>query len=224
MKNLTAFLLLLLAGSASIFAQSNLTSVVFNKIEQPALMLELPYNEEVSQDFIVASLKKTGYNPETKGKFFWKQNKTDGFYIFKDIRLEGLKQSIDLYFKVDQKGRRSKEESVIFMMVSKEEGSFISQGSDEPIYNAARKFLNGFVAQAAAYKLDLEIQDQEDVVKDAEKKLDKLQGNEKDLARKIEQLQKELNKNKDDQDDQEKTIDKEKKKLNELKAQAKDLK
>ena len=92
------------------FTQASYTSVSYNKSSQPALMLELPYNEEVSEGFIVDNLKKTGYDPETKGKLFWKQSKLNGFYIFKDVRLEGASGTADLYFKVDQKSKRQKKE------------------------------------------------------------------------------------------------------------------
>jgi hypothetical protein len=202
-------------------AQASYTSVSYNKTSQPALMLELPYNTDVSEGFIVDNLKKTGYDPETKGKLFWKQNKIDGFYIFKDVRLEGASQPVDLYFKVDQKSKREKNQSVIYLLMGKGDNNFISSTSDEATYAAAKNFLNGFIDKSAVYKLDLDIKNQEDVVKDAEKKMDKLKDNEKEMEKKIDQLQKDLKKNQEDQKDQQKTIENEKKKLDDLKGQAK---
>ena len=221
MKKTFTLILIALYCFSSAFSQSQLTSISYNKIAQPALMLDLPYDENTTEDFIVANLKKTGYNPETKGKLFWKQNKLDGFYIFKDVKLEDASQSMDLYFKVDQKSRRAKDQSVIYLMLSKGGENFISPGSDETNYEAAKKFLNGFVDHSAAYKLNLDIKEQEEVVKDAEKKYDKLKDHEKDLVRKIEQLEKDLKKNKDDQDEQDKAIKNEKKKLEDLRDQLK---
>ena len=200
-------------------AQSSYTTVSYNKSVQPALMLELPYNTDVSEGFIVDNLKKTGYDPETKGKLFWKQNKLNGFYIFKDVHLEGASDLVDLYFKVDQKSKRQKDAAIIYLLVAKGE-TFLSS-SDEETYNAAKRFLNGFVDKSATYKLDLDIKSQEDVVKDAEKKLDKLKGDEKDMNKKIDQLQKDLKKNQENQKDQQKTIENEKKKLDDLKEQVK---
>jgi len=219
MKKLAAVLIVFcLLKIAS--AQSSYTSVSYNKSSQPALMLELPYNTDVSEGFIVDNLKKTGYDPETKGKLFWKQNKLNGFYIFKDVRLEGASASVDLYFKVDQKSKRQKDASVIYLLIGKDENSFVSS-SDEDTYNAAKKFLNGFIDKSAVYKLDVDIKNQEDVVKDAEKKLDKLKDNEKDVSKKIDQLQKDLKKNQEDQKSQQETIENEKKKLENLKGQVK---
>jgi hypothetical protein len=220
MKKFAALVLVAFSMVCTASAQSSYTSVSYNKTSQPALKLELPYNTDVSEGFIVDNLKKTGYDPETKGKLFWKQNKLNGFYIFKDVRLEGASQPVDLYFKVDQKSKKEKDASVIYLLIDKGENSFISS-SDEQTYNAAKHFLNGFVDESAAYKLDLDIKNREETVKDAEKKLDKLKDNEKDMNRKIEQLQKDLKKNQEDQKEQQKTIETEKKKLDDLKEQAK---
>jgi hypothetical protein len=202
------------------FTQASYTSVSYNKSSQPALMLELPYNEEVSEGFIVDNLKKTGYDPETKGKLFWKQNKLNGFYIFKDVRLEGASATADLYFKVDQKSKRQKDASVIYLLIGKGENNFVSSDSDNNTYNAAKRFLNGFIDKSAVYKLALDIKNQEDLVRDNEKKLDKLKDGEKEMFRKIDQLQKDLKKNQEDQKNQEKRIEDEKKKLEDLRLQA----
>ncbi len=214
MKKLTASFLALLI-SFSVAAQSTVTSVSYNKKNQPGLVLELPYSESVSEDFIVSNLKKTGYDAETKGKLFWKQNKLNGFYIFKDVRLQGLDHTVDLYFKVDQKGKKSKEESVIYMLVGRGEDYFIPS-SDDKVYDAAKRFMNMFIEEAAAYKLDLDIAAQEKTVKSAEKKLSDLSGDEKSMIKKIEQLEKDLKKNKEDQESQARLIEEEKKKLDEL--------
>jgi hypothetical protein len=219
MKKCTALFILAFAVFQIASAQASYTSVSYNKSSQPALMLELPYNVEISEGFIVDNLKKTGYDPETKGKLFWKQNKLNGFYIFKDVRLEGAPGTVDLYFKVDQKSKRQKDASVIYLLIGKGENSFVSSDSDNDTYTAAKRFLNGFVDKSAVYKHDLDIKNQEDAVKENEKKLDKLKDSEKDMIKKINQLQKDLKKNQEDQKDQEKKIEDEKKKLEDLKGQ-----
>jgi hypothetical protein len=218
MKKLSVLTLVIFGISLFAAAQSSVTSVSYNKVNQPALMLELPYDEDVSEGFILDNLKRTGYDVETKGKLFWKQNKLNGFYTFKEVRLEGAEQPVDLYFKVERKGRKGKDESIIYLLVGKGENNFISSGTDEKTYTAAKNFLNGFVDKSAVYKLDLDIKAQEDAIKDAEKKFEKLQDNEKDLVKKIEQLEKDLKKNKEDQENQQKSIEDEKKKLLELKS------
>jgi len=218
MKKLFVWSLATIMLSTIAQAQVSYTSVSYNKTSQPGLMLDLPYKESIVEDFIVDNLKDIGYDVETKGKLFWKQNKLNGFYIFKKVRLEGASEPVDLYFKVDQKSRKAKDESIIYMLVARGE-TFISSTSDEDTYHAAKKFLNGFVDKAAAYKLELDIKEQEEAVKDAEKKLAKLKDQEKDMTKKIEQLQKDLKENREDQEDQVKKIEDEKKKLAQLKSQ-----
>ena len=212
MKKISTLVLLLSAVFAR--SQSAPANISFNNEDKYGLMLTLPYKESVAEGAILENLKKTGYDAETKGKLFWKQNKINGFYTFKGVNLNN--NLVDLYFRVDQKTKRS-EQSTIYLLVSKGEENFISS-SDVEIYEAARKFLDGFTAETASYKLQLDIQAQEDAVKDAEKKFAKLKDDEKDMEKKIEKLQDDLKKNRDQQADQEKQIELEKKKLEDLKA------
>src|SRR5690606_9976611 len=114
MKKLFVWSLATIMLSTIAQAQVSYTSVSYNKTSQPGLMLDLPYKESIVEDFIVDNLKDIGYDVETKGKLFWKQNKLNGFYIFKKVRLEGASEPVDLYFKVDQKSRKAKDESIIY--------------------------------------------------------------------------------------------------------------
>ena len=205
MKKLTALLLIVFTIFNTASSQSVTTSVSYNKKDQPGLMLELPYNEEVSQGFIVTNLQRIGYDPETKGSLFWKNNKINGFYTFKGVRLKGANRPVDLYFKVERKSRKQADQSIIYLLLSKGNDSFISSNDDEDTYTAAKRFLNGFVEQSAEYKLDLDIKNQEDIVKEAEKKMNKLKDQEKSLNRKIEELQNDLKKNMEAQKNQQAT-------------------
>ena len=118
MKNGILLFLLVLAITA-VKAQSYTTTVTYDKVGRQGLILQLPYSESVSEDFIVANLKKTGYNPETKGKLFWKQNKRNDFYVFKGVTLHGAPVPVDLYFKVDQRSKNVKDQSTVSMLVSR---------------------------------------------------------------------------------------------------------
>ncbi len=219
MKKITA-LLAVLCFIAAARAQSLSTSVDFNKTTQPALMLDLPYTQDVVEGFIVSNLKKTGYDPESKGKFFWKQNKVNGFYTFKGVRLEGVSTPVDLYFKIEPKSRQIKDQSTVYMMVSKGNEHFISSSTDDTTFNKAKDLLDHFSNQSAEYKQGLDVKAQEDVVKDAEKKMDKLRSNEKDLSRRILELNNELKRNQEDQKNQEVIIENERRKLETLKTKS----
>jgi len=50
-------------------------------------MLQLPNKIEVVENTILQKLEETGYMPETKGALFWKSNKVNGFYVFKQVKL-----------------------------------------------------------------------------------------------------------------------------------------
>jgi hypothetical protein len=220
MKKIFTLLLITFIFLKPCFSQTMATLVSFNKSNEPALMLELPYNEDVTEDFIIANLKKTGYNPETKGKLFWKQNKVNGYYVFKGVMFEGSKEVVDLYFRVEQKSRKEKDHSIIYLLIGKGEDNFISSESDQDTYVAGKRFLDNFINQSAEYKLDLDIKAQENAVKNAEKKLADLQDDEKSLTKKLEQLQETLKKNKDELDVQQKVLENERKKLAALKEKA----
>ena len=210
------FTLILLLCAVIVHSQSSPANISFNKQDKYGLMLTLPYKETVAEGAILENLKKTGYDVETKGKFFWKQNTINGFHTFKNVNLNN--NLVDLYFKVDQKRKRS-EESTIYLLVSKGEENFISS-ADTDVYEAAREFLDGFITHTAVHKLNLDIEVQENAVKDAEKKFTRLKDDEKDMEKKIERLQDDLKKNREQQGNQEKLIELEKKKLEDLKTRA----
>jgi hypothetical protein len=209
----------LCAGIATASSQATFTTITINKNIQPGLVLHLPNNTDVAEGTILQKLKETGYSPETKGKLFWKKNKLDGFYVFNGISLPALNnQKLDMYFKVEKKSKSQKEQSIIYLLVSKGYDNFISPEVDSTTFLAATDFLNGFVATTASYRLNLDIEEQEKVVKNAEKKLAGLQDDEKSLGKGIEDLQADLRNIKNDQLMQEKEIANQKMKLEELKA------
>jgi peptidoglycan hydrolase CwlO-like protein len=131
-----------------------------------------------------------------------------------------MNEPVDLYVKFEQRGKKSSNESTLTMLVSKE-GGFITSSSDRNTFEAAEKFMNGLVNQAAIYKLQKAIEDQEDELKDAEKKYSRLQDDEKSMEKKIENLQKDLKENREDQKSQQRTVEEEKKKLEQLKDEMK---
>jgi hypothetical protein len=203
---------------ASASAQSVSTSVKFDKTNKPALMLYLPYSQEVAEGTILTKLKETGFEPESKGSLFWKNNKVNGFYAFKGVTLRGEKtELVDLYFKVDRRGSKKDNQSVMYLLTSKGGDNFINDASDAGTFSAAQKFLNGFVGETASYKHTLDIKTQEEAVLRAEKRLTDLRDEEIDLQNKITKLQEDLKKNKEAQVNQQSQIETERKKLADMK-------
>jgi hypothetical protein len=201
------------------FAQSSPTIVKYNKTSKPALMLLLPYTEEIAEGAIVQKLKEIGYNPESKGSLFWKKNTIDGYYVFKGVALRDLNgEVVDLYFKVDRKSKKEKEQSYIYMMVSKGDEQFISSETEPSIFSSSTRFLNGFTEYGASYKMDVDIQNQDDAVQAAQKKYTRLRDDEADFVKKIADLESKLKNNREQQETQLKVIEAEKKKLEDLRA------
>lgn len=183
-------------------------------------MLYLPYSEEVAEGTILAKLKEIGFEPESKGSLFWKQNKVNGFYVYKGVALQGeTPQLVDLYFKVDRRGSKKDAQSVMYLLTSKGGENFVSETSDAVAYAAAQKFLNGFTAETASYKHTLDVQAQEETLRKAEKRFTELQEEDLDLTKKIARLQDDLRRNKEAQETQKATIENERRKLEEMRKQ-----
>jgi hypothetical protein len=219
MTRLYVMIAFLFTGVITASSQSTFTAITIDKKVQPGLVLQLPNNTDVAENTILQKLKETGYTPETKGELFWKTNKLDGFYVFNGISLAALNnQKLDMYFKVEPKSKTQKDQSTIYLLVSKGYDNFISPEADSATFAAATDFLNGFVGTTASYRLNLDIEEQGKVVKNAEKKLTHLQEDDKDLVRKIDELQADLRNKKKEQLMQEKEITNQKVKLEFLKA------
>ena len=213
----TAFLLLCVNGFLA--AQSFPSQIKYDKDMQPGLKLELPYTSKVSEGTILKKLEDIGYKPETKGELFWKKNTINGFYIFKGVSLPSMNGfTVDLYFDVKEKSRSEKDKSVMSMLISKDGGStFVSAETDFSTFNAASTFLNTFVSETEAYKHNLDINKQAEIVKDAEKKLNDLKDAEKKLNKKIIEAQRDLEDNIKDQGKLVTEIETQKQKLEDLK-------
>jgi hypothetical protein len=221
MKKINLLISFMFVFAGLVSAQSMSTTVRYKDNLQPSLVLQLPYSTSVTEGTILKKLNEIGYDPETKGALFWKKNKIDGFFIYSEVTLQQMmNQKLDLYFKVDRKSKKEKDKSTLYLLVSKGYDNFISPTSDSAVFRAAKKFLNSFVSESAEFKLNLDIEAQEETVKDAEKKLNQLEGKEADLIKKIEQLNKDLVDNKVDQENQKLEIENQKIRLDELRKKA----
>lgn len=221
MKKIYILLVSIVVFAQFASAQSMATTVKYKDNLEPALVLQLPYSTSVTEGTILKKLSETGYDPQTKGALFWKKNKLDGFFIYNEVSLpDMMNQKLDLYFKVDIKSKKESDKSMLYLLVSKGYENFVSSTSDSTVFKSTKKFLNSFVSETAEYKLNLDIEAQEETVKAAEKKLNQLEGKEADLIKKIEQLNQDLVNNKVDQANQKIEIENQKVKLNELRIKA----
>jgi hypothetical protein len=183
MKKQYMLIIVLVTGIMAARAQSSFTTIQYNNKMQPALVLDLANTTNDAEGTILQKLKQTGYNPETQGHLFWKKNKMDGFYVFNNVVLPSLSnQKLDMYFKVIQKNNEEKNNSTVYLLVSTGNENFASPQGDTVLWNSSQAFFNSFVEKTTAFSLEQDITTQENIVKDAQNKLTKLQQDEKDLA------------------------------------------
>jgi Skp family chaperone for outer membrane proteins len=218
MKKISTLTVVLAGCVITAAAQSSFTTITYKEKLQPALTIQLPNTTEVARGTILQKLKETGYDPQTKGMFFWKTNKLNDFYVFNNVQIPELNnQKLDMYFKVAKAAGGDKEQSTVYLMVSKGYDNFVSPQTDTATFYAAQKFLDGFVAGTDAFKHNSDIETQQANVTGAEKKLSDLQKKEKDLSNKIAQLQSDLVNNQSDQKNQQTEIESQKSRLELLK-------
>ena len=94
-----SFSLFLFAGI--VYGQATEGTVQYQKNEQPAAVIELPYSPDVVKDAMSDYLSKKG---RSKG------NDIKGFTTYRNTQaLQSDSANADLYFKVERKSRQEKE-------------------------------------------------------------------------------------------------------------------
>ncbi len=193
----------LLIGVACIaftgFSQAVLSTTEYNKSVKPAVSIELPFPDETVSGAIKDSLNKMGY----------KSKDAKDFFVFKGVKMATLgTETYDLYFNVDRKSRKDKDHSTVTMMVSKGYENFISDATDPSVIANAKTFLNSLLGTVEAYDLELQITDQDNSVKKANKKLADLVKNNEDLKKKKASIEQDIVDNEKAQEAQKAEIEK----------------
>jgi hypothetical protein len=191
-------------------AQSYEGTVDYQKKGEKAIIIEFPYPASVVEDAIVDKFEKLGF----------KKKESKGFLVYKNIILPDISsEPADYMIRVDKKSRKEKDESIVYLMVSRNDQNVIS--ANDEINTSAKTFLNNLLPDVEAHNLDVQIKDQDAIVTKAQKKLKDLRDDKDNMERKIKKLQDDLEKNEKDQDNQQNEIDKQKQILETLKAKRK---
>jgi hypothetical protein len=191
-------------------AQSYEGTVDYQKKGEKAIIIEFPYPASVVEDAIVDKFEKLGF----------KKKESKGFLVYKNIILPDISsEPADYMIRVDKKSRKEKDESIVYLMVSRNDQNIISD-SDE-INSSAKTFLNNLSPDVEAHNLDVQISDQDAIVTKAQKKLKDLRDDKDNMEKKIKKLQDDLEKNTKEQDNQQNEIDKQRQILETLKAKRK---
>lgn len=193
-------------------AQTRTTTTEYQKVSRSALVNEVPFPAKTVEDAIEDALSKKGY----------KGAGSKGFTVYKGVRLAEMgNDPYDLYFMVDKKSKKDKDNSIITMMVSKGFDEFVTESSEGNPLAKAKVYMDSLRNTLASYDLEQQINVQEDEVKKADKKNENLQEDEKDLLKKKKKLEDDIDDNKKAQEKQGKELEKQKQILETLKGKRK---
>ena len=156
-------ILLVLVSVKPAFSQAVSGRVEYQKSQQPAAIVELPYNADLVEGALKDHFSKKGI----------KESSSKGFLVFKNVQLSAADPlSSDLYFRIDRKSRRDNDASVAYMVVTKPNEDPGTRSSDDNAgIEQAKNFLNEIGTSIDSYSLDLSIKNQDDETKKAEKKI-----------------------------------------------------
>jgi hypothetical protein len=213
MKHILPIIIFILSIAPALAQDITEGKVDYQKKEQAALIMELPYPPNVVEDAIKDYLNKRGT----------KANSSKGYQLFKGTKLDSLNpEDNDIYFKVERKSRKERDASVVYMFVTKANENpttrDVSQTSD---LSGARSFLRSMLPSVEAYNLETEIGGQEGEVKKAEKKYERLVDDGSDLQKRLKKLQDDIEDNKKNQEKQKQEIEKQKGILDNMRAKRK---
>lgn len=219
MKRIYFFLCICLVLFSNLaFSQAYEGNIEYNKKKQQAVLIDYAFSQEAVENAIVQKMEKLGYKAKTEKGMF---NKDKGFIVFKNAFITDISDnSMDYIIKVDRKSRKEKDETTLYLIMSKDETNALAS-MDASGVGKAKSFLNGLLPDIEEANLELEIEAQDGTVVKAEKKYKNLQDDQQSLEKKIKGLQADLEKNIKDQENQQKEIENQKQALELLKGKRK---
>jgi hypothetical protein len=194
------------------FSQARTATADYNKTMQPAIEIEIPFEEKTVMKSLVEKMEKKGY----KGK------DSKDYTVYKGVTMSELGSgTYDVYFKADRKSRKEKDITILTMLLSSGYEKFISESDDASLFNNAKSFLNNLTENAVAYDLELQIKEQTEATEKASKKYNNSVEDGKDLVKKKEKLEKDIADNTQKQADMKAESEKQVQILETLKAKRK---
>ena len=182
MKSFFLLLVSSIAITVSAWSQAYEGNIQYDKKKQQAIAIDYSYPPEAVQNAIVQKLEKMGYKAkEEKGIL----NRDKGFLIFKNAYVTDISSDkMDFYIKVERKGKKTNDESTLFLIMKKgDENALLTMAPDD--INKAKSFLNNMLPEVEAADLEIRIKDQEATVARAEKKLSNLKDDQVSLEKRL---------------------------------------
>lgn len=186
------------------FSQSYESTIEYDKKKQQAVVIDYAYPQEAVENAIVKKIESLGYKSKTEKGLF---NKDKGFVVFKGAFITDISDaSMDYIVKVERKSRKEKDETTLYMVMTKDGVNAMSL-MDAYSVGKAKAFLNNLLPEIEEANLELQIKAQEEVIAKSEKKFKDLKDDQQSMEKKIKGLEDDLKKNAKDQENQQKEIE-----------------
>src|SRR5262245_55289348 len=202
MRKTILLLVLILTTSSIVFSQAYEGKIEYDKKKQEAFVIEYPYPQEAVENALIKKMEQLGYKgKEEKGLF----NKDKGFRVYRSAYVTDISSgSMDYAFKVESKGKKDREQSVVYLVILGKDGANAKQLFESRDVEKAKSFLNNLQPMMEESYLEFQIKNQEDLVAKVDKKLKDLKDDQDNMEKKIKKLQDDLKDNARQQDDQQK--------------------
>jgi hypothetical protein len=158
--------------------------------DKKAASFELPYPTEIVEKAIQDRMAAKGSRPE----------KMRGFTLYRGVDVKHLGERADLYFKVERKSRKDKNASVITVFAVSPNENAATTTTDTDKLDDSKEVLLSLVPEIESKDVETNIANQEAQIRDAEKKLKRMQDDQAEYEAKIKTLQDKLEENRKNQD------------------------
>jgi hypothetical protein len=207
------FSLILIISSLFINAQIIDSKVDFGKTSYQGIMAEFAHNSDIIENILEEDMKNKGMGKSKSSK---------GFLFYQAIVFPRLSNDkLDLYFKVEESSKDKKNQSIVYVLVSKGGDQFISSADNAAIMNNVKDYLKELMPQFENATLMVKVKEQEELVKKEDKAYARLVDEEKNLEDRKKKIEKDLIDNKSSQQKQKAELEKQKQLLQSLKAKLK---
>ncbi len=192
MKKSLLFVIALIAFRLTTFSQAQAYEgrLDYQKTYQQVAIIEVPYKDGVVEDAIKDYLAKKGL----------KSSSSKGFDVFRGAKLDDADTDpSDLYFKIERK-KKDKDYTVISLLATKANQDILARPATDSTgqMDKAKSLLNSLVPYIDAHNTDVQVNNQQDVLKKAQKKMNSLISDQSDIEKKIRKLQADQDQNKSD--------------------------
>ena len=192
MKLLFLFLWICLFCTTGLYAQAYIDKAELRGVKRTAAVTRLSYGADPVEDAVKQYMMTKGF----------KSTSVSGSILFRGVPMDIADTSqSDLYFRADVPSRKEKDMTVLSLIPAKKNQD-LATGiiMDSARLEKARLFLDSLAPFVIAYNVRLAINNQQEILAKAQKKMNGLKSDSTDLKKKIRNLQSDLDRNQKDQE------------------------